>query len=103
MGQVEQSTRSTNRSFKRLIKVNGIKPEDIYHTMCTQTVELVFTAHPTQVQCPAACQRSNCALFQALLGNADADVGRTLLLCSRVCTYARVTGPSNEVKSFSIA
>lgn len=48
--QVEQSTRSTNRSFKRLIKVNGVKPEEIYKTICEQTVELVFTAHPTQVR-----------------------------------------------------
>ncbi|EIE27459.1 PEPCase 1 [Coccomyxa subellipsoidea C-169] len=48
IGEVEQSTRSTNRSFKRLIKVNGVKPEEIYKTICEQTVELVFTAHPTQ-------------------------------------------------------
>ena len=45
---MEQSTRSTNRSFKRLIKVNKVAPEDIYKAMCEQTVELVFTAHPTQ-------------------------------------------------------
>lgn len=31
--------------------MNGIKPEEIYKTVCEQTVELVFTAHPTQV-CP---------------------------------------------------
>lgn len=49
MQQVEQSTRSTNRSFKRLIKVNGTKPEEIYKAICSQTVELIFTAHPTQV------------------------------------------------------
>lgn len=47
--QVEQSTRSTNRSFKRLIKLNGTKPEEIYKAICSQTVELIFTAHPTQV------------------------------------------------------
>ncbi len=29
--------------------MNGIKPEEIYKTVCEQTVELVFTAHPTQV------------------------------------------------------
>ena len=46
--QVEHSTRSTNRSFKRLIKVNNVAPEDIYKAICSQTVELVFTAHPTQ-------------------------------------------------------
>ena len=47
--QVEQSTRSTNRSFKRLIKMNNTKPEEIYKAICSQTVELIFTAHPTQV------------------------------------------------------
>ena len=46
---MEQSTRSTNRSFKRLIKLNGTKPEEIYKAICSQTVELIFTAHPTQV------------------------------------------------------
>ncbi len=45
---MEHSTRSTNRSFKRLIKVNNVAPEDIYKAICSQTVELVFTAHPTQ-------------------------------------------------------
>ena len=50
--QVEQSTRSTNRSFKRLIKMNGTKPEEIYKAVCSQTVELIFTAHPTQVMSP---------------------------------------------------
>lgn len=49
MHQVEQSTRSTNRSFKRLIKMNNTKPEEIYKAICSQTVELIFTAHPTQV------------------------------------------------------
>ena len=47
--QVEQSTRSTNRSFKKLISANGISPGEIYQTICSQTVDLVFTAHPTQV------------------------------------------------------
>ncbi|CAK0740175.1 hypothetical protein CVIRNUC_001230 [Coccomyxa viridis] len=48
IGEVEQSTRSTNRSFKRLIKLNGTKPQEIYKAICSQTVELIFTAHPTQ-------------------------------------------------------
>ena len=43
------STRSTNRSFKKLISVNDIPAEEIYKTLCAQTVDLVFTAHPTQV------------------------------------------------------
>jgi phosphoenolpyruvate carboxylase len=48
LGEVEQSTRSTNKSLQRLVKVNGVKPEDIYAALCSQNVDLVFTAHPTQ-------------------------------------------------------
>lgn len=55
--QVEQSTRSTNRSFKRLIKLNGTKPQEIYKAICSQTVELIFTAHPTQVLSPMLHRR----------------------------------------------
>lgn len=48
--QVEMSTRSTNRSFKKLItERDDVSPEDIYQALCKQEVELVFTAHPTQV------------------------------------------------------
>lgn len=46
--QVEASTRSTNRSFQKLITQDGIDPKLIYDTICKQTVELTFTAHPTQ-------------------------------------------------------
>lgn len=46
--QVEASTRSTNRSFKKLVMQDGIDPKLIYDTICKQTVELTFTAHPTQ-------------------------------------------------------
>jgi len=47
--QVEQATRSTNKSLQRLVNKLGTKPEDIYAALCKQTVDLVFTAHPTQV------------------------------------------------------
>ena len=54
MPQVEQSTRSTNRSFKKLVASHGITPAEIYNHICAQTVDLVFTAHPTQVlPCPS--------------------------------------------------
>ncbi len=44
------STRSTNRSFKKLItERDDVSPDDIYQALCKQEVELVFTAHPTQV------------------------------------------------------
>ncbi len=54
--QIESSTRSTNRSFKKLILEQKASPEAIYETICNQTVDLVFTAHPTQVEsrCAAA-------------------------------------------------
>ena len=29
--------------------MNNTKPEEIYKAICSQTVELIFTAHPTQV------------------------------------------------------
>ncbi|GAB4814757.1 hypothetical protein N2152v2_001803 [Parachlorella kessleri] len=47
IGEVEQSTRSTNKSIKRLVQL-GVSPEKIYAALCKQRVELVFTAHPTQ-------------------------------------------------------
>lgn len=48
--QVEQSTRSTNKSLKWLINEKQVPPEKIYESLCKQRVELVFTAHPTQVK-----------------------------------------------------
>jgi phosphoenolpyruvate carboxylase len=48
IGEVEASTRSTNRSVQYLVKKKGISPEAIYTALCSQTVDLVFTAHPTQ-------------------------------------------------------
>ena len=46
--KVEPSTRSTNRSFKRLIASGAATAEQIYAALCDQEVSLVFTAHPTQ-------------------------------------------------------
>ena len=48
--QVEQATRSTNKSLQRLVNKLGKSPEEIYAALCKQTVDLVFTAHPTQVR-----------------------------------------------------
>lgn len=48
LGEVEQATRSTNKSLQRLVSKKGIKPDEIYAALCKQTVDLVFTAHPTQ-------------------------------------------------------
>lgn len=49
MLQVEQSTRSTNRSIQSLAK-SGIPGETIRESLISQSVELIFTAHPTQVR-----------------------------------------------------
>lgn len=48
LGEVENPIRTTNKSLIKMTKVNGYKPEDVYNTLCNQTVELVLTAHPTQ-------------------------------------------------------
>jgi phosphoenolpyruvate carboxylase len=48
IGEIEASTRSTNKSFKKLVADKLATPEVIYETICNQTVDLVFTAHPTQ-------------------------------------------------------
>ena len=48
LGEVEQSTRSTNKSLQRLVNVNKVNPAEIHKALCSQNVELVFTAHPTQ-------------------------------------------------------
>lgn len=49
--QVEQSTRSTNRSIKKLAE-SGVPGETIRDALISQSVELIFTAHPTQVSFP---------------------------------------------------
>jgi len=48
LGEIENPTRTTNRSLIKLTSVNGYKPEDVYKQLCSQCVELVLTAHPTQ-------------------------------------------------------
>lgn len=46
--QLTLPTRSTNMSFIKLTSQNDISPQKVFETLCHQTVELVFTAHPTQ-------------------------------------------------------
>ncbi len=48
LGEVEQSTRSTNKSLQWMVNSCNIKPADVFDALCNQNVELVFTAHPTQ-------------------------------------------------------
>lgn len=49
--QISRSTRSTNLSIVKL-QESGISGEKIREALISQSVELIFTAHPTQV--PAA-------------------------------------------------
>lgn len=48
LGDVEMSTRSTNRSLLRMVNELKVEPKSIYDALCQQEVDLVFTAHPTQ-------------------------------------------------------
>ncbi|GIL52665.1 hypothetical protein Vafri_8482 [Volvox africanus] len=48
LGEMDSPTRDTNHSLLKLTTVNGLTPQQIYESLCNQTVELVLTAHPTQ-------------------------------------------------------
>ncbi|MEW5318243.1 MAG: hypothetical protein WDW38_009481 [Sanguina aurantia] len=48
LGQVVSASRTTNRSLIKLTSENGFTGEQVYQALCTQTVDLVLTAHPTQ-------------------------------------------------------
>ncbi|CAA7036337.1 unnamed protein product [Microthlaspi erraticum] len=43
-----QLSRSCNDIFSKLLQ-GGISPDELYDTVCKQTVEIVLTAHPTQI------------------------------------------------------
>ncbi|KAL5078788.1 hypothetical protein RYX36_007209 [Vicia faba] len=40
--------KSCDDSFRQLLQ-DGISPDDLYNTVCNQAVEIVLTAHPTQI------------------------------------------------------
>jgi len=46
-GNIEGQPRTSNAAVKELVQA-GVSPEEIYSQFANQTVELVFTAHPTQ-------------------------------------------------------
>ncbi|PNW72303.1 hypothetical protein CHLRE_16g673852v5 [Chlamydomonas reinhardtii] len=48
LGEMDSPTRDTNHSLLKLTTTNGFTPQQVYDTLCSQTVELVLTAHPTQ-------------------------------------------------------
>ncbi|KAF6160864.1 hypothetical protein GIB67_041918, partial [Kingdonia uniflora] len=41
-------SKSCNDIFNKLIQ-GGVSPDDLYETVCKQRVEIVLTAHPTQI------------------------------------------------------
>ncbi|CAO2180597.1 unnamed protein product [Urochloa humidicola] len=45
---VEQLSKSCDDIFDKLIQ-SGVPPEQLYETVCKQEVEIVLTAHPTQI------------------------------------------------------
>ncbi|XP_071707345.1 phosphoenolpyruvate carboxylase 4-like isoform X2 [Rutidosis leptorrhynchoides] len=45
---VAQVSKSCDDTFNRLIQ-GGVSPDKLYDTMCNQEVEIVLTAHPTQI------------------------------------------------------
>ncbi|CAH8253554.1 unnamed protein product [Arabidopsis lyrata] len=45
---VPQLSRSCNDVFSKLLQ-GGISPDELYDTVCKQEVEIVLTAHPTQI------------------------------------------------------
>lgn len=47
MTENQHPLRATSKSISSLT-AKGVKPEEVYKALCEQTVELVFTAHPTQ-------------------------------------------------------
>ncbi|KAL6776785.1 PEPCL1 [Auxenochlorella protothecoides x Auxenochlorella symbiontica] len=67
LGEVEQSTRSTNKSLERLVNELGQNPEDIFKALCRQRVDIVFTAHPTQ-----AIRQSLLKKYQKIRSEMDA-------------------------------
>ncbi|GFH27327.1 uncharacterized protein HaLaN_25632, partial [Haematococcus lacustris] len=47
-GDARKSSKSCDEAFGRLI-AEGISPDKLYEAVTTQVVEVVLTAHPTQV------------------------------------------------------
>lgn len=45
---VEHLSKSCDDIFNQLVQ-GGVPPEELYNTVCKQEVEIVLTAHPTQI------------------------------------------------------
>eukprot|EP01025_Chloroclados_australasicus_P027986 TRINITY_DN2770_c1_g3_i1.p1 TRINITY_DN2770_c1_g3~~TRINITY_DN2770_c1_g3_i1.p1 ORF type:complete len:943 (-),score=138.17 TRINITY_DN2770_c1_g3_i1:18-2846(-) len=50
LGDMEAPVRSSNKSLHKLVQDHRIPAAKIYQALCSQHVELVFTAHPTQAR-----------------------------------------------------
>lgn len=61
---------SCEDAFGRLI-ASGVSPERLHEAVCTLAVELVFTAHPTEIARRTVVQKYN--RIAALLGTADRE------------------------------
>ncbi|WJX14059.1 Phosphoenolpyruvate carboxylase 4 [Trifolium repens] len=47
-GNMAQISKSCDDVFNQLVQ-GGVSPDDLYNTVCKQEVEIVLTAHPTQI------------------------------------------------------
>ncbi|XP_061370609.1 phosphoenolpyruvate carboxylase 4-like isoform X2 [Gastrolobium bilobum] len=47
-GNMAQTAKSCDDIFNQLVQ-GGVSPDDLYNTVCKQEVEIVLTAHPTQI------------------------------------------------------
>ncbi|KAJ1398530.1 Pyruvate/Phosphoenolpyruvate kinase-like domain superfamily [Sesbania bispinosa] len=47
-GNLVQIAKSCDDVFNQLVQ-GGVSPDDLYNTVCKQEVEIVLTAHPTQI------------------------------------------------------
>lgn len=82
---------SCAETFDRLINQVGVKKEDLYEAVCKQKVELVLTAHPTEVTRRTLIQKYQ--VIDSLLEQLDfcleedREALREKLYCEVVCSW----------------
>ncbi|CAH2066230.1 unnamed protein product [Thlaspi arvense] len=70
---VTQLSRSCDDIFSQLLQ-SGISPEELYKTVCKQEVEIVLTAHPTQIN-RRTLQYKHVRIAHLLEYNSRSDLG----------------------------
>ncbi|CAN8238913.1 unnamed protein product [Cochlearia groenlandica] len=70
---VTQLSRSCDDIFTQLLQ-SGISPEELYKTVCNQEVEIVLTAHPTQIN-RRTLQYKHVRIAHLLEYNSRSDLG----------------------------